>query len=373
MKLAHFVRRHEQAVIVTWLAACAVLLGVVSVFGLRMGGAERAIDAWNARWFWRVSYGQELYESERYEEAATYLARLDRDFPARWSRHRWDWMRERQIALLGLTYAELGRKKLCLQTFDRLVEFDSLNWTNHFLLAEHCQRFGESERAEEAYRGVLAIHPSHLPSVEALIGAKYDAGSFPEVTSLFETYLDGWLLGDMTLSLGQVEVEMEVPIDGRPHIIEVPVEIGAGWSGELALATHGYSVHLSSIELIGPLRVGVAEPRSSVILRGDTARGGSDVELVGPATWSARGPEAVLHLDANGSDVARVRVTLTAFKACPLELHEMLTKSYANQLADDAWSSVSERTVVGGCIDAGSHFQDLDFLHRAAPPHDPVP
>jgi len=367
MGLAGTVRRHERALIVAWLASCAALLGVIGVWGVGFGGAERVIELWNQRWYRRIWHAQDLVGGGRLEEAALYLERLDRHFPATWNRHRYDRNREWVLELLGTTHAELDHKKRCLETFERLAEFDPRNWRNHFLLGEHCRRFGEPERAEEAYREVLAIHPSHLPSVQALVEAKYDAGLFPEVTSLFEAYLDAWLLGRMSLTLGQVEVVLEVPVDGRPHTVEAPLALDAGWAGELCLATRGYSVRLSTVELVTPLRVGSVEPRRSILLRAnETWTGRGSVERVAPSTWSALGPDAVLCAPAPASapggaadvDLSRVRVTLTVFKACPAELREQVEKSYANQLAQEAWSAASRRSVAGGCLAAGSLFAD---------------
>ncbi len=358
MVLAGAIRRHERALIVAWLASCAALLAAIGAWGIRPGGAERVIDSWNERWVVRLSHGRKLVTSGQFEEAAAYLERLDRGFPVNWVKHRHDRKREELLELLGTSHAELDRKRRCLEAFERLVEFDPRNWRNHFLLGEYCRRFAEAGRAEKAYQGVLAIHPSHLPSVEALIGAEYDAGLFAAVRPLFEAYLDAWLLGRMNLSLGGVDVALEVAVDGRPHTVEVPLELSAGWGGELCLATHGYSVRVSTVELVAPLRVGVAGSRDSVVVRGDAAWEGRGVQLVEPSVWAALGPETTICTSLPDGDVARVLVTLTAFKACPAELHEQVQRSYANQLADEAWDAVSARTVVGGCLEAGSVFTD---------------
>ena len=44
MTFARTVRRHQRALILAWLGSCAVLLGVIGIWGVGMGGAERVID-----------------------------------------------------------------------------------------------------------------------------------------------------------------------------------------------------------------------------------------------------------------------------------------------------------------------------------------
>ena len=124
MTIARFVRRNERKLIVAWLLACALLVGIVAVWGVAMGGAERVVDGWAERWVERVQHGRELVEEERFEEAAAYLEQLDADHPAIFVKHRMDTDRELLLELLGQSYIALDRKGRALSTFERLVDFD---------------------------------------------------------------------------------------------------------------------------------------------------------------------------------------------------------------------------------------------------------
>jgi hypothetical protein len=356
MSLAGAVRRNERALIVAWLASCAVLLGVIGVWGVGLGGAERAIDLWNERWIPRIERAEELLAAGQVEEAALHFERLDRDLPAIFVKHRLDRERERVLEQLGTAYLQLDKKRRSLDAFERLVDFDPRNWHNHFVRANALAHFGES--ADGAYADVLTIHPNHRPSVQARITARFEGGRYADVAEPYEAYLDAWLLAPMSLQIGDTPVPFEVLVDGRTHVVEVPVELADGWSGELCLRTSGYSVQLESIELIGPLFVGRAEPAESTVVRGTDDWRALDAELAGPPmTWSAGTAQAALCASGIATHpTTRVRIALAAYKAVPAELWEMVEKSYENTLAREPLEAARARTVLGGCLEAGSIF-----------------
>jgi hypothetical protein len=358
MGIARFVRRHERKLIVAWLLACVLVVGVVGVWGVALGGAERVVDRWNWRWGARVERGRQLVDEGRYEEAAVFLERLDADFPAVSIKHRMDRQREELLELLGSSYTELDRKGRALKTFERLAEFDERNWRNHYLLGAARQRFSEPEEADEAFARVLAIHPSHLPSVEARITQRFEGGLYAEVPPLYEAYLDGWLLGRMTLRIGAREVPIQVSVDGREQVVEGPIDVPADWGGEVCLLTAGYSVRIGTIELREPLRVGVAEAARTTVVRDAEGWTATDAEPAGRATWSARSPAAAICRGGVPDDHAltRVRLELTVYKAVPAGLWEMVEKSYANTLDHEGLEAARARSVIGGCLEAGSIF-----------------
>ncbi len=355
MNLAGIVRRRERALIVAWLAACALLLGALGVWGVGFGGAERVIDAWNARWIPRIEAGEELMEAGRFEQAAAHFERLDRDFPALFIKHRLDRERERVLERLGASYLELDRKRSALETFERLVAFDPRNWRNHYLHATALEHFGED--ADEVFAGVLAIHPNHRPSVHSRITARFEGGRFAEVPEQYEAYLDAWLLARMTLEVSDASLPFEVVVDGREHAVEIPFEVQGGWSGELCLLTAGYSIRVASVELIEPLRVGRAEPAAATTVLGQADWQAYDAEPAGPSTWSARSPDSALCVAGVGTHpTTRVRLLLTVYKAVPAELWARVERSYLNALDRDGLEAARARTVVGGCLEAGSVF-----------------
>jgi hypothetical protein len=347
MDLAGTVRRHERALIVAWLASCAVLLGIIGVWGVGMGGAERAIDLWNERWVPRIERGEELMAAGRFEQAAIHFERLDEDFPAIFVKHRLDRERERLLERLGTCYIELDKKRRALETFENLVGFDPRNWRNHYLRATALAHFGEDP--DEVYADVLAIHPNHRPSVEARVTARFEGGRYAEVPALYQAYLDGWLLARLTLDLGATSIPLEVVVDGREHVVEAPVDLAAGWSGELCLRTAGYSVRLASIELIEPLRVGSVERPATTRVDDFADWRPHDVTPAGPATWSAASPDSSLCLaDVEHHATTRVRVVLAVYKAVSPELWSMVEKSHLNNLDHDGLEAARARTVVGG-------------------------
>ena len=124
---------------------------------------------WDGRWTLKVERGEELVAAGRWEEAIAYLQPLDRAFPARDVRHARDTERERILRALGRAYEDTGRKRLSLETYRRLVAFDTRNYRNHLALARTATLFDEPEEALLHYRHILEIHPSHLPSLAAIM------------------------------------------------------------------------------------------------------------------------------------------------------------------------------------------------------------
>lgn len=359
MNARRLLYRHERKLIAAWFGAGVLLLGLIAVWGVGMRGAERVVEAWNGRWDARVARAEELFAAGRWEEAASYLEQLDAAHPAVFVKHARDRERERILEMLGRSHLTLGHKRRALDALERLAAFDPRNWNNHFRLAEAQLLLGEPGAARESFERVLAIHPNHRPSVQAMIAMASGAGRYGDVPPLFEAYLDAWLLARMRLSLGERELVLEVPVDGRAHTLELPVDVPAGWSGELCLATAGYSVRLETVELIGPLHTGSTAP-ATVVRVPESAPWEPRALAPGPAgAWSAAGMDSALCVGGlEPTAVSRVRVTLTAYKDLPADLWEEVERSYRNTLDVDGLEAARERAVVGGRLEAGSLYVD---------------
>jgi hypothetical protein len=351
--------RHERKLIAAWFGAGALLLGLIAVWGVGLRGAERVVEAWHGRWDARVAHAEELVAAGRYEEAAAYLEQLDAAHPALFVKHARDRERERVLELLGRSHLTLGHKRRALEALERLADFDPRNWSNHFRLGEAQLLLDEPAAARDSFERVLAIHPNHRPTVLALIGMAHDGGRYADVPPLFEAYLDAWLLARMRLSLGEHERVLEVPVDGREHTLELPIDVPSGWSGELCLATAGYSVRLETVELTGPLVTGSTAPATALRVPG-SAPWEPRTLAPGPAgAWSAAGMDSALCVRGlKPTAVSRVRVTLTAYKGLPPDLWEQVERSYRNTLDVEGLESVRERTVIGGRLEAGSLYVD---------------
>ena len=359
MNARRLLYRHERKLIAAWFGGMALLLGLIAVWGVGLGGAERVVEAWNGRWAARVARAEELFAAHRYEEAAAYLERLERAHPARFVKHARDREHERVLELLGLSHLTLGHKRRALEALERLVEFDPRNWNNHFCLGRARLVLGEPQAARESFERVLAIHPNHRPTVQAMIGMARDAGRQGDAAELFEAYLEAWLLARMRLRLGERELVLEVPVDGLEHTVEAPIELPEGWSGEVCLTTAGYSVRLESLELIGPLRTGSTAPASTMRVPGSAPWEPRSFHTGRAGVWSAFGTDSTLCLGGvEAAAAARVRVTLAAYKDVPAELWEQVERSYRDALDIEGLEAARARTVVGGLLEAGSVYLD---------------
>jgi len=349
-------RDNQRRPIVTWLFACAIVLAGLFVLGVMRDGAGGVVRTINRRWPARLAEGEALVAAGRYEAAAAFLERLDRRFPATWVKHRFSRQRELLLELLGTSQTQLGRRADALETYRRLVEFDPRNWWNHFLLGEACRSFGALERAQAAYADVLAIHPNHLASVEALIGTSFRAGRHRDVTQLYEAYLDAWLLARGTLRLGSTAFVFEFPVDGFEHARELPANVAAGWGGDVCLETGGYSVRIETLELVEPLRVGTALPAERVLAAGGSGWNGRGAAPAAGAAWSAQAAQSSLCTVVPDRAVARVRMRLTAYKALSPELWELVQASYTQCGEDEALEQIRARSLVGGWPDADERY-----------------
>jgi hypothetical protein len=351
-------QRHERALIAVALAALALYLAALFVWGVWFGGAERAIDRWNAQTTRELAHAEALVAAERWDEAAAELERIDAHHPAVYVRHRLDRERERVLELLGQCWVELDRKRRALDVFERLVQFDPRNWRNHWLEAEALRHFGDGDEAQAAYREVLRIHPNHLPTVEALTGLYFDVSTlYANVVELHRAYLDAQLLGTVELALGEEIVRFDVPVDGRAHALSAPLEVPAGWKGVASLRTHGYSASPGALSFDPPTLVGVLGREGSTRVEGPwRAVSASETR---PGHFAASAVDSALLSEVELSHGAsRVAIEIALFKAMTPSLWSKVETSYRNRLLFDELEAVKARTVVGGCAQGGSVFEE---------------
>lgn len=357
--LAGFVARHERALVVAWLAGCAALVATMAIWGLALNGAERAVDAASEGWVRELAQAEALLAGGDSSRALAQLERLERDCPATFIKHRQDRERERLLAALGEAYRAEGRKKRALETLERAVTFDPKNFGNHFRLAELARELGEDDRARRAYEAVLAIHPTHLPSVAASMDMDFAAGRYGPVVDTFERYVDAWQLATVHLRAGATRVALDLPVDGRVHVLERECPVEVGWSGAITLETHGYSARVVSLEAIPALLAGEA-PRPPLRLGTDatwTAAGGTNPasgELLASDTSATLASPTITATHG----IARVRIELALFRSLSPTMWKQAEKSFANRLLVPRWRELLPRLRRGGAPEAGSVFED---------------
>lgn len=355
-----FLVRHERLLIGAWLGFCAAALGGMAVWGIAWNGAEKLVDERSEAWVAELDTARALLDAGAEERALALLERLDRDCPASFVKHRQDRERERLWALLGEANLRLDRKKRALEAFARAVQFDPKNFANHFRLAEVARELGETDVAKTEYAAVLAIHPTHTPSVAALIDMHYDAGNYAPIPELFERYIDAWLLATVHLELGTTRVALDVPVDGSVHEIRVPVELPLDWKGEVRVLTHGYSARVESIRFEAPLLAGRYGERDHVDVdctRTEAASGGMRTES---GELAAERVDSALTLGQlslpQGS--ARAELKLALFRPIPRELWKQAEKSFSNRLQLPRWRELQDRIRQSGAPEAGVVFED---------------
>lgn len=319
---------------------CFVLL-VPPIRDRLLDRAQVSAAGWDARWTERVERGEGLLAEGRYEDAADYLERLDGVFPARHVKHRRDTERERVLRALGEANLALGRKRASLEALRRVVEFDERNYQNHFALASAALELGEPEEALAAFERVLAIHPSHLPTVAALIAHHFERADYRSVADTYEAYLDAYLLHDAGIEVGDGIGRADVRVDGRYHEIDVPLvtEAAAPASGRsLSIDVGPYPTRIANITLMPPLRAGILEA--------------APITLDSPGGWS-NGTEAekasgTLRVPVGSSEieVARARIVLRLLKPVDAESWGLIATSYRNLLEGDALEVARERSAI---------------------------
>ncbi|MFQ5745761.1 MAG: tetratricopeptide repeat protein [Gemmatimonadota bacterium] len=349
-RLRRFVMLRERGLTLSLGAALAVAVGILAVPPARaavLRAAERAADAWEARWTRRLEAGERLVARGEYERAARYLAALDRRFPAVTVKHARDRERERLLAALGRSYTELGRKRLALDAFRRLVDFDPRNVANHAALARASLRFDEPEAARDEFAAILRVDPMHFEALTGYIGYFFDRGEYGRAVEAFRTYLDALVPTRILAGFGGTETAVYVPADGRVRPVSLAL-LAPGGRGRLSLGTDGFSVEIGSLEAIGPLlggRPGRTDASAALPRVAWNAVGFRPVSdrrfLARDADPVLRGPEVRLP-----HGIERVELRIRVLKPVPPRLWESVRASYRNTLDFEGLADARARSAL---------------------------
>lgn len=345
-RLRHIYRHYERMLVGLYVISILLIAGVfcMAMIAMSLRGDNILSDLmtrvedvhayWDDRWSRRVEYGERLVSSGHFEAAVFYLTALDQDFPARNVKHKRDRERERLLYALGSSYAEMGKKRKTINTYRSLVEFDPRNFRNHYLLAVNCVRFNEYEEAKEEFRQVLAIHPTHLPSLKEYVSIHFNRGDFRPVIGAFEEYMNAFQVQNITVELGDLSTTVGVQVDGNCHDIEVRLRQKQGWAGTLAIYSGGLSIEIEHVILKAPVMVGDIGDLTSRIWSGETSWQSEEMECINVGSYHSLGSDSVARLDiqAQPQGVDKICIRLRLFKKYDAELWNLVEKSYHNLL-----------------------------------------
>lgn len=357
--LRFLVRRHERRILGGYLAILALVAIAVILPQSRLAvltGIDAGIRWWDGRWARRLAGGERLLGAGRNEEATAFLARLDRLHPATSVRHARDKERERLLLLLARGYEATGKRGLAIETYWRLIAFDSLNYRNHFELARAAERllsgWALAPEARDGYAAALRLLPAHLPSVRGYIDYYLDRGEFPPVVEAYRAYLDAHLVQDVQVGIGDTILSLPALVDGRPHDYQLWLAKPAA-GGELAIATDGFAFALERVEVAPALRVGRTNGASWVV-----------VPMVNPTLHRVESLEGARYraLDSTAAvrlalprelrDLVGIRIRLALFKPIDAGLWVAVARSYRNLLDQAGLAEASRRTVTVGGAEA---------------------
>lgn len=347
-------RRHEHALAIGWLVLVAGVIVMLILPASRfrfLGLVQEGVDANQHRWVERVAQGERMVRAGRYAEAQAFLVVLDRDFPAQDIRHGLDRQRERLLLALAEAYGRQGKKGRALETYQRLVAFDPLNYRNHYALALASDHFlsgwALAPEARDAYAAVLLIHPSHLPSARGYIAYYSARGDWPEVRRAWQAYLDAFLVHDLTIHLGPDSAHTSALVTGEVQDVELLLPTAPGSTGELVIPTGGFAAQLEQVTLIGALRPGHAGPRVERQLFPGAAPALQALTPDGAGRYAAEADSAAFRfpLPDMPDGMERVRIRMRLFKPADAAIWKSVRTAYNNLLDADGLAAASTRTV----------------------------
>lgn len=337
-----------------WILGYLILLVVGSVAlvvpatrGRVLGLMARAVSVAESRWDARLAHGLALVEAGAYAEAAGYLERLDRDFPAPTNRARRDRDREALLLALARSHEMLGRRGRSLRVYQQLVAFDPRNYRSHYQLAAAHVRLARGwsvpEEAVTAFRQVLAINPNHLPSVREVMRFAHEQGEFSEVTHTLERYLDASLTQNLFVTVGDSTALIRVPFDGRWHQIRLLLPTTSG-PLVVEVETNGFTMAVGTPLVVPALRTGIQPvakpPRASA-----TAQWQGDGATLEEGRYVAARKDARLFvtIPAGETPVTQIRFDVRMFKPVDPETWSMARSSYRNLLNEEGFRAAAAR------------------------------
>ncbi len=347
-------RRHEHTLAIGWLVLVAGVMVMLLLPASRfrfLGLIQEGVDASQHRWVARVAEGERMVRAGRYAEAQDFLVVLDRDFPARDIRHGLDRQRERLLLALAEAYGRQGKKGRALETYQRLVAFDPLNYRNHYALALASDHFlsgwALAPEARDAYAAALLIHPSHLPSVRGYIAYYSARGDWPEVRRAWAAYLDAFLAHDLTIHIGPDSARASALVTGEVQDLDLLLPTAPGSAGELLIPTGGFAAQLEQVILVGALRAGQQGPRVERVLFPGATPVLQALTPDGAGRFAAETDSAAFRftLPDMPDGMERVRIRIRLFKPADPAIWKSVRTAHNNLLDADGLAAATTRTV----------------------------
>ncbi len=350
-RLIRGLQRQERVWILVYLfllvVGSAVFL-VPATRGRALGLMARGVAAADGRWDARLAHGLALVDAGAYAEAATYLERLDRDFPAPTNRASRDREREALLLALARSHEMLGRRGRSLRVYQQLVAFDPRNYRNHYELAAAHVRLARGwsvpEEAVTAFQQVLVINPNHLPSVREVIRFAYDRGEFPEVVQTLERYLRASLTQNLLVTAGDSTALIRVPFDDRWHQVSLLLPPTSG-PLVIEVETNGFTMAVDAPGVVPALRTGiqpVAVPPTHASATAHWQGDGANLEA-GRYVSARKDARLFVTFPALETPITLIRFDVRMFKPVDPETWSMARRSYHNLLNDEGFRVAAGR------------------------------
>ena len=338
-RFANWRRAHRRPLARAYLLLCGALVLSLAIDAAGLGVGDALVRWWSARWVRRLDAAEQLLNEGEAAGAVSALERLDLEFPARHVAHALGRERERLLVALGRGYEQTGRADRARETFAALARFAPHDPRGHYELGACLVRQNRAAEAEAPLRAALATHPTHLPSLSALVQILFDAGRFAEVRALWQSYVDATLLADVDLDLGGRRVTVSVPVDGASHRVRASLD----GSGALTVRTPGYAIGIDSARAI-PLQL--AGRRVDDAPTRLTAWRLAGMREAAPGLYAPRSVDAALTSSERIDAASAIELSLRLCKPIDAATWQRVEHSYRNLDDIAGLAAVQGRTVV---------------------------
>jgi tetratricopeptide (TPR) repeat protein len=339
-RFANWRRAHRRPLARAYLLLCGVLVLSLAIDAAGLGVGDALVRWWSARWVRRIDAAEQLMHEGEAAGAVSALERLELEFPARHVAHALGHERVRLLVALGHGYEQTGRADRARETFAALARFAPHDPRGHYELGACLVRQNRAAEAEAPLRAALATHPTHLPSLSALVQILFDAGRFAEVRALWQTYVDATLLADVDLELGGRRVTVSVPVDGASHPVRAPLD---GSGGALTVRTPGYAIGIDSARAI-PLQLAGrrVDDAPTRLARWRLAA----MREVAPGLYAPRGVDAALTSSERIDAASAIELTLRLCKPIDAATWQRVEQSFRSLDDSAGLAAVQGRTAV---------------------------